>query len=340
MTKKRYVLSCSPEILVYNENVWMIFFVQDEDEMEEDMGEVDSQAVVRKKSVAQSLDGKMMEDGTVIVGGGDSSETQLSNEVTFDISTLTAEEQEAYSKMSPDDKAILKAKMAEQALESQKLADELHHQKEKRSQSLKDRLAKKKQARIASLQEEGLSEEEAAIKADEEVAIEESVEIAKMDEEIADELKKDQVKKLSEAISLYTDKDKDKEVLKAKMAEQEEESKRLADELKHQKDKRAQALKDRLAKKKGNRLAELQQDGLSEDEAALKAELEVAAEEEEEIKKIDEEVVESLKNDALEKTKKLDDVCDEEAKRIAEEIEAEREAKFAEMNAQLDAERY
>jgi len=310
----------------------------DEEEMDEDMGEVDQQGVVRRKVAAGGAGAKVAEDGTIIAGG-DSSEVLLSDEVQFDVSTLTAEEQEAYANMSPDDKAVLRQKMAEQAQESQKLADELQHQKDKRSQALKDRLAKKKQARMAELQSEGLSEDEAAAKADEEVAVEETAEITKIDEEIAEELQKDQTKKLSAALSLYTDKDKDKDVLKAKMAEQEAESKRLSDELQHQKDKRAQALKDRLAKKKGARLTELKAEGLSEDEAALKADIEASVEEEEEINKIDEEIIDSLKSAELEKAQKLGDVCDEEAKRIAEEIEAERTAKLAELDAELEAER-
>lgn len=310
--------------------------------MEEDMGEVDGQAVVRKaaSSSQKTGDGQVSSEGTIMPEGVTSEGNCNTNgEAFFDISSLTAEEQEAYAKMSPDDKATLKSKMAEQALESKRLADELQHQKEKRAQALKDRLAKKKQARKEELQGEGLSEDEAALKAEEEALEEETQEIAKIDEEIAEELKADKVQKLSGAISLYSDKDKDKDLLKTKLAEQAEESKRLADELQHQKDKRAQALKDRLAKKKGSRVAELQKEGLSEDEAALKADLEVAIEEEAEIKQLDEENAKELQKAGEESAKKLDGLCEEEAKRIADEIEAERAVKMAEINAKLEAER-
>jgi colicin import membrane protein len=193
---------------------------------------------------------------------------------------------------------------------------------------------------MAELQAAGLSEDEAAEKAEEEVVVEETAEMAKIDEDIADELKHDQSKKLSDALSLYTDKDKDKDILKAKMAEQEEESKRLAAELQHQKDQRAKALKERLAKKKNSRAAELQQEGLSEDEALLKADMEVADEEAAEILQMDDEVAEKMKAVEEEKSKMLDGLCDEEAKRIADEIEAERVVKLAEMNAKLEAERF
>jgi hypothetical protein len=308
--------------------------------MEEDMGEVDDQAVMHQTASQEGGQASSTTEDTSVLLDGVSSPVLLSEDTSFDLSALSAEEQEAYAKMSPADKDILKAKMAEQALESQRLADELQHQKDKRSQALKDRLAKKKAARLAELQAEGLSEEDAVLKAEAEVEGEEQQEIAKMDEEIAEELKIDQTKKLSEAISLYSDKDKDKDLLKAKMAEQAEESKRLADELQHQKDKRSQALKDRLAKKKGSRVAELQQEeGLSEDDAVLKAELECAVEEEEATKELNDEVAQDMQNAEIEKSKQLDGLCDEEAKRIADEIEAERVTKMAEMNAKLEVER-
>lgn len=313
---------------------------EEEEEMEEDMGEVDNQGIVRKVE-ATGPDGQAVQDSATVEAGATEAVESLREKQELEIlSCMTEEEKEAYEKMSADDKATLRAKIAEQAEESKRLADELQHQKDQRSKALKERLAKKKQSRVAELQqEEGISEEEALAKAEEEVSNEESAELTKIDEEIAEEIKKDRSNKVAEAISLFNDKSKDKEILQAKMAEQAEKSKRLADELQHQKDKRSKALQDRLAKKKVSRVEELQKEGLTEDEAAMKAELETADEEAQEASKIDEEAVQEKIQADQEKAKKMEDFCDEEAKRIAQEVEDERVAKLAELQSNLEAER-
>jgi len=303
---------------------------------------VEVQAVVRKKTMLPNSGPTVVGDLVITENGAITTEVVNANGESkiVDLSSMTPEEIEAFNKLSPSDKEVLKAKLAEQATESQRLEEELLHQKNKRAQALRDRLEKKKESRVAELTQEGLDEEEALAKAEEEKATEEVEEIAKIDQEIKEEVAADRAKKLSDAISLYTDKDRDRDVLKAKVAEQEAESTRLANELQYQKDKRAQALKDRLEKKKGSRVAEVQKElGVNVEEAALKVALEVAEEEAAEIARINDDFAEELKKTELEKTKKLDDLCDAEAQRIAMEVEAQRQAKLAELQVSLEAER-
>lgn len=124
----------------------------------------------------------------------------------------------------------------------------------------------------------------------------------------------------------------DKSIVASKIAEQDAEAKRLAEELAYQKEQRSKLLQDRLAKKKAQRTQELiEEENLDIETAKLKAEVEVAEEIAIEEDEFHNNLLETLTQKDLEIKEKLNQICDEETERITKESEIERETKIKEI---------
>ena len=218
------------------------------------------------------------------------------------------------------DKQVVQSKVSEQAAESQRLMDELQHQRDTRAQALQERLAKKKADRAKQLADEGAIGEEVMAKVELEIAEEEAAEIEEMDRMVTEALKTKDVETKQKLNDMC-----------------DEEAARINAEAEAERTERIEGLKLSLEEEKDRRVQEVMAErGCSEEEAALLVADEIEQKEDESMRQIEKEILERAEKRRQAVVESIRDQHNKSSSALEQELAAQKDRKIKALKDRLE----